>query len=144
MAANLKLLQQQVDELTLKWQRAVADYHNLERRVNEQQMEFVRFANAGLISQLLSIIDDLERANGHMKDEGLKLVISRFREVLKNEGVEEIEAEGKDFDPILMEGTDQVAGKKNVVVKVVNKGYKLNGRVLRPAKVAVGKGEAHE
>ncbi len=132
-----------IEELTHKWKRAVADYQNLERRITEQQQDFVKFANAALVSQLLAVGDDLERANEHLNDEGLRLTVNRFKEVLKAEGVEEIEAEGKPFDPTLMECTDMTQGQDNTVVSVALKGYKLNDKVLRPAKVIVGKGDKH-
>lgn len=134
----MKNLHQQVTDLEAKWKRAVADYRNLERRVNDQQRVVVKWANAMLIEKLLVIMDDLGRANKQLQDKGLELVIERFRDVLKSEGVEPIEALGRDFDPELMECLETVAGVKNQVVKVVLTGYTLNGKVLRPAKVAVG------
>lgn len=136
----MKNLHQQVTDLEAKWKRAVADYRNLERRINDQQQAVVRFANAMLIERLLTIIDDLGRANEHLKDEGLGLVIERFGDILKSEGVEPIEAQEKEFNPQVMECVEMVEGTKNRVVKVVLVGYTLNGKVLRPAKVLVGKG----
>ena len=129
-----------VTELEAKWKRAVADYRNLERRVNDQQQALVKFANAMLIEKLLAIGDDLERANDHLKDTGLKLIIERFKNILKSEGVDMIETQDKEFDPQVMECVDMIAGAKNQVVKVTLPGYTLNGKVLRPAKVLVGKG----
>lgn len=139
-----KKLQQQIEELGGKWKRAVADYQNLERRVNDQQQAFVKFANAMLIEKLLGVIDDLERAVKHLRDEGLGLVMERFLEILKSEGVERIEAVGKNFDANLMECAEMVEGEKDKVAKVALAGYTLNGKVLRPAKVMVGKGKTHE
>lgn len=134
----MKNLHQQVTDLEAKWKRAVADYRNLERRVNDQQRVVVKWANAMLIEKLLVIMDDLERANKQLRDKGLGLVIERFGDVLKSEGVELIEALEREFDPQLMECVEMVKGAKNQVVKVVLAGYTLNGKVLRPAKVAVG------
>ena len=130
----------QVTELEAKWKRAVADYRNLERRGNDQKQTLVKFANAMLIEKLLAIGDDLERANDHLKDTGLKLIIERFKNILKSEGVDMIETQDKEFDPQVMECVDMIAGAKNQVVKVTLPGYTLNGKVLRPAKVLVGKG----
>ncbi len=134
----MKNLHQQVTDLEAKWKRAVADYRNLERRVNDQQQAVVKFANAMLIEKLLAIMDDLERANEQLKDKGLGLVIERFKDVLKSEGVEPVETLEREFDPQLMECVEMVEGAKNRVVKVVLVGYTLNGKVLRPAKVVVG------
>jgi molecular chaperone GrpE len=134
----MKNLTKQVADLEAKWKRAVADYRNLERRVNDQQRAVVKFANALLIEKLLAVGDDLERANEHLQDGGLKLIIDRFKDILKSEGVDMIETQDKEFDPHLMECTETVAGAKNRVVKVIRAGYTLNGKVLRPAQVAVG------
>ena len=110
-------VKKQVEELEAALKRAVSDYQNLERIVNDQQQAFVKFANAVLIEKLLSIMDDLDRANEHIKDGGLKLVIERFKEVLKSEGVETISTAGQEFDPGLMECVEMVAGDKNRVFK---------------------------
>ena len=134
----MKNLNKQMDELEAKWKRAVADYRNLERRGNNQQQGLGRVANAMLIEKLLTIMDDLERANEQLKDKGLGLVIGRFGDVLKSEGVEPIEALEHEFDPQLMECVEMIEGAKNQVVKVVLAGYTLSGKVLRPAKVIVG------
>jgi len=66
-----------------KYKRARADYANLERRIKDQQEEFVKFANSVLILKLLPVLDDLEKASGKIKDEGLNLVLKKFKEVLK-------------------------------------------------------------
>lgn len=136
-----KTLKQQLTDRDQQWKRAVADYRNLERRISEQQRVFVKFASAALVEKLLGIGDDLERANQHLHDQGLSLIIDRFKQVLKDEGVDQIEATGKEFDPSVMECQDTVEGEKNQVVKVIVPGYTLNGKVLRPAKVAVGGGK---
>src|SRR3989344_1493931 len=132
---------QKIAELEEKWKRAIADYKNLERRGKEQQQAFVKFANAVLIEKLLDAVDDLDRASGHLKDAGLNLVVRRFKDILKSEGVEEIETKMREFDPNLMECIEKVSGEKNKVVKVDATGYTLNGKILRPAKVLVGKGD---
>lgn len=139
--ANLKSLQQQVRDLEHKWKRAVADYQNLERRIKDQQQTFIKFANAMLIEKLLGVVDDLEKAGEHVKNPGLSLTIERFKKILEEEGVVKIEALGKEFDHNLMEATEIVAGEKNKVFKVSRTGYTLNGELLRPAKVLVGKGD---
>lgn len=136
-----KTLKQQLMDRDQQWKRAVADYRNLERRISEQQRVFVKFASAALVEKLLGIGDDLERANQHLHDQGLSLIIDRFKQVLKDEGVDQIEVTGKEFDPSVMECQDTVEGEKNQIVKVIVPGYTLNGKVLRPAKVAVGGGK---
>jgi molecular chaperone GrpE len=131
-------------ELEEKWKRALADYHNLERRVEKGKREFVKFANTVLLDKLLSVLDHLEQAEEHVEDKGLNLAVGQFRSVLKTEGVTEIKAMGEKFDAETMDCAEVVKGPKNVVIKVINKGYKLNGHVLRPAKVKVGQGNIKE
>ncbi len=138
---SLKNLQQQIDQLTDKWKRALADYQNLEKRVQAEKQDFVKFSNAALIDKLLAVLDDLERAQQYLKDEGLKMAISQFNAVLQTEGVEEIKALGKEFEPMLMDCLEVVEGEENKVVEIVQKGYLLNDKVLRPAKVKVGQGK---
>ncbi len=137
---NIRNLKAKVEELTDKWKRALADYQNLEKRVEREKKEFVKFSNASLLDKLLGVLDDLERADKHLDDEGLSLAVKQFHSILETEGVEEIKAEGKEFDPEIMDCSELVPGGKNKVVEVVQKGYLLNNKVLRPAKVKVGKG----
>lgn len=127
-------------ELEEKWKRALADYHNLERRVEKDKREFVKFANTVLLDKLLGVLDGLEQAEVHLKDKGLNMALDQFRSVLQTEGVAEIKAKGEKFDAETMDCAEVVKGPKNVVMKVINKGYKLNDHVLRPAKVKVGQG----
>lgn len=137
-----KQFQQKIADLEDKWKRAVADYHNLEKRVQTQQIEFVKFANATLITRLLSIVDDLNRAVDHLQDQGLQLIISQLKDLLKTEGVTEIAAANLPFNAHTMEAVDTVTGPKDQVVAVVTTGYMLGDKVLRPARVTVGQGES--
>ena len=118
--------------------RALADYANLEKRVNREKAAFAKFANAVLIEKVLAALDGLERAEKHLQDKGLTLALGQLKTALLSEGVEEIEVIGKEFDVNEMDCVEVIEGKKNRVAEIVNKGYKLNGRVLRPAKVKIG------
>lgn len=138
--ASTEELRSRVRELEENWKRALADYQNLEKRVKQQKEIFVRLATAAVIDKMLGVLDDLERASSHLKDEGLNLVVSRFKGVLESEAVKEIHIEGKDFDPQTMECVEMVPGPKHKVVNIIEKGYTLNDQVIRPAKVQVGKG----
>lgn len=135
-----KALEQQIINLTDKWKRALADYANLEKRVQIEKENFIKFSNAGLVDKLLAVLDDLERAEKHLKNKGLTLAVNQFRSVLKTEGVGEIEVLGTRFDPNSMDCVEMVKGKKNMVMEIVQKGYLLNNKILKPAKVKVGKG----
>jgi len=134
-------LDKQLGDLENKLKRALADYANLERRIEQEKRGFIRFANAELFDKLLPVLDGLERAEKHLKDKGLTLAVGQFLSVLKMEGVREIKALGQKFDAEKMDCMEVIEGPRNVVVEVVNKGYELNGRVLRPAKVKVGRGK---
>ena len=122
--------------------RVMADYDNFKKRTVRDQLEFVKYSNRELLTKLLPVLDDLERAEAHVKDAGLSLAIKHLREVLSAEGVSELEVAGKTYDPTLAEVTETVDGPKDQVVEVVRIGYKLNDQILRPAQVKVGSPEA--
>lgn len=133
-------LEERIKDLEDKWKRALADYDNLEKRVLAERADFIKCSNASLIDKLLGVLDDLERTEEHLKDKGLSLVVNQFHRALETEEVEEIKALGEKFDPELMDCVEIVKGSKNIVAEVCLKGYRLAGKVLRPAKVKVGKG----
>jgi molecular chaperone GrpE len=131
------------------WQRAQADFINYKRFVEQEKAEIYKQANASLILSLLPVLDDFERALSAIPSEiekqnwieGLKLIDRKFRDILEKQGVKTIEAIGEEFDPRFMEAMASAKGKKDVVVQVLEKGYMLNDKVIRPAKVIVGNGE---
>lgn len=120
--------------------RTLADYQNLQKRVVADQQDFVKFANAVLLTKLLPVLDDLEKAQGHLKNAGLQLTIDKFKSVLQAEGISEIKLLNTPFDPKTAECAELVPGKKDYIIEIVQTGYALHGRVLRPARVKVGKG----
>src|SRR4030067_2223800 len=95
-------LQEQVKELEENWKRALADYHNLEKRIEKQQASFLKLANIGLIDKLLNVLDDLDRAAVHIKDKGLGIVLEQFKEIIASEGVKELSVLNQEFDPKTM------------------------------------------
>lgn len=129
-----------IADLENKWKRAVADYLNLEKRVEKERQVLVRLASAQLLDKMLAVLDEIERVQQYLNDEGLDLVIAKFRQVLESEGVFEIEANGRSFNPLTMDAVELAEGDKDIVVEVVVKGYRLGDEVLRPAKVKVGRG----
>lgn len=130
-------------ELEESLKRALADYHNLEKRVEEERKLLSRLSASLLIEKLLPVLDNLEQAQSHLNDEGLAIVIKQFKDILTAEGVEEIPAEGVQFDPHLHEAVEtQVGTNDNLVAKVLIKGYKIDNTVIRPAKVIVVKKSA--
>jgi len=127
-------------DLENKLKRALADYQNLKKRFDKEKIEFIKFSSAGILDKLLPVLDDLERAQSHLKDNGLKMTLSQLKSVLKSEGVEEIKVSNTVFDPNLADCVELVKGKKNQIIAIIKKGYLLNGKVLRPAQVKVGQG----
>lgn len=128
------------EELTNRWKRALADYQNLQKRYEREREDFVQFANANLILKLLGVLGHLEKAAAQFGNQGLDLVVSEFKRILNEEGVEEIKCQEEKFDPCFMEAVDTVGGREeNKIAEVINKGYLLKGKVLLPAKVKVFK-----
>ncbi len=127
-----------------KWLRAVADYKNLERRVEEHQSHLVSLANASLVSKLLPTLDLMETALKHLNDPGLTMIVKQLEDTLKSEQVSEIEALHQHFDIETMECSETKPGKKDQVLEVVKKGYRYKDFVIRPAQVIVGKGQEEE
>lgn len=138
---EVALLKQKIEELENQTKRIFADYQNLQKRVDIERREWLIKANKDLILRLLPALDFLLLSSKHIKDEGLKLSIQKFFDILKTEGVEKIEAVGKEFDPSLMEAITAVAGEENKVVEELRSGFRMGEQVLRPVQVTVGKKE---
>ena len=130
------------------WQRAQADFINFKRRNEQERAEVVNYANSTLISNVLPVLDDLERALASVPEEfaespwvgGIRHIYRKLQSILEAHGVSVIEAEGKDFDPNFHEAVMSVEGEEGKVIEETQKGYKLRNRVIRPTKVKVGKG----
>lgn len=131
------------------WQRAQADFVNYKRFVEQEKLETSKYANTNLLISLLPILDDLERAlanvpHGEHKKawvEGFKLIERKFKDSLEKIGLSGIKSLGEEFDCRTMDALTCVPGKKDIVLKELEKGYKLQDKVIRPAKVIVGSGE---
>ncbi|MBI2640977.1 nucleotide exchange factor GrpE [Candidatus Roizmanbacteria bacterium] len=123
-----------------KYLRALADYQNFEKRVQSEKDVLKQYASKNVLLKLLHLLDDLEKATLFVKDPGLKLIKNKFDQIVKEEGVEEIQVVGKKFDPHVAEALEVVEGKDdNVVIEVLRKGYILHGKPLRVAQVKVTK-----
>lgn len=136
---DVKKLKEKIVELENQIQRTLADYQNLEKRVTQERKEWLVKANKDLILRFLPALDFLLLSSKHIKDEGLRLSIQKFFDILKAEGVEKIETSGREFDPHLMEGIKTVEGEENKAVEELRLGFKMGDQVLRPAQVSVGK-----
>lgn len=131
------------------WQRAQADFINYKRRSEQEREGLAQFANSVLMLSLLPILDDFERAFVSMPPrlakmswvDGIKLIERKLWASLEAQGLSPIKALGEPFDPNLHEAVRQDKGKEGIVIEEVQKGYKLNDRVIRPTMVVVGNGE---
>jgi len=131
--------------------RLQADFENIRKRAERERQDFVKFANEGLILELLNVLDDLERAvslaEAKHQDlpaflKGVEMILAHLYEMLKVQGLKPIEAQGKIFDPNLHEALMQVEDKdmpEHTVIEELQKGYLLNERIIRTAKVKVSK-----
>ena len=147
-------LQRQLDEVREQseqnlhnWQRSAADFANFKRRSEEEASALGEFARAILITKLLGVLDDFDRALESVPNEahegwveGIRLVERKLRGVLESEGVTQIEALGQPFDPNLHEAVvheETSDHPDNQVTAELQRGYRLRDRVIRPALVKV-------
>lgn len=129
--------------------RAKADFQNLQKRSAGERTEAIRFANADLMRSLVKVLDDFDRALAATNEgdansllEGVRLVRENFMKALADHGLESIDALYRPFDPSIHEALMQIptdAHPAGTVVEQAAKGYRLSGRVVRPAKVIVSK-----
>ena len=133
-------------ELENQLKRSLADYANLSRRVEAEKNAIAVLAKSLLTAKFISALDTLEAAMQSAEREGsaatkqgLELALGQFKKVLNEEEVEEIQTDGS-FDPRLHEAVEVVPGKRdNKILEVLEKGYKIGDRLLRPARVKVEK-----
>lgn len=135
---QIKELEQKISDLENNWKRALADYKNFEKRIAEDREQLVFYVKKQTIEEFLPFFDNLEKIEDHIKDKGLELTLKEFRKTLISMGMQEIESEGKEFDHETMDAVETQKGEKNKVLKTTLRGYLLNGKLLRPAKVIVG------
>lgn len=135
---SLENLNDRITELEDQLARALADYKNLERRVEKGKGEIMKFANKELLSNLLPAFDTLFLAGRHVEDESVKITIQRILDVLKDSGIEKIDTTNSEYNPEIMECIEVVDGAENRVTEELQPGFVLNGKVIRPARVKVG------
>lgn len=148
--SEIEKLKAQVEELNDKYLRQLAEFDNFRRRNAKERMELIQTAGRDVITDLLEVLDDSERAQKQMETtddvkqikEGVQLVFSKLRNTLSAKGLKPMDAIGKEFNPDLHEAITEIdAGEKmkGKVVDEIQKGYYLNDKIIRFAKVVVGK-----
>ena len=146
----LEKAQKEIEELKTQLLYKVAEFENYRKRTLKERAELILNGGEKVITSILPIIDDMERAieNGAKTDdpevlrEGMTLIHQKFMKILEAQGVSKIEAQDADFDTDVHEAVAMVPGmgndKKGKVIDCLQQGYKLNDKVIRHAKVAVG------
>lgn len=147
---EIEALKEQIAQLNDKYLRQAAEFDNFRRRTAKERLEMVQTAGKDVITDLLDVLDDSERAQKQLETandiaqirEGINLVFNKFRNTLTAKGLKPMEVVDTDFNPDLHEAITEIeAGeeKKGKVVAEVQKGYYLNDKIIRFAKVVVGK-----
>ncbi len=147
---NSAKLEEEKSQLKDTLLRKVAEFENYKKRTDQEMSTFFRYASEKIIKELIPVYDDLSRSiesvnKGETKDfetlrKGIELIYSKFKKVLEDEGLKEIEVVGKPFDVENSDALMQVPSKDaepNTVLEVVEKGYKLKDKVVKHAKVLV-------
>jgi len=138
------------EEYLAGWQRERADFLNYKKGELERIGEIIKYGDLGLILKILPIADNFELAEKNLPenlktDENVKGILQTKNQILdflKNQGVEEIKSVGEKFDPNFHEVIEEVEVKdkeSGIIIEEIQKGYKINGRLLRPAKVKISK-----
>ncbi len=141
--------EEKFNELNDKYLRLYSEYDNYRKRTANEKVDLIKTAAEGTIVALLPILDDFERALPTMENledkanyEGVMLIYNKLKRTLEQKGLEEIKAVGEPFNTDEHEALTQIPatdeGQKDKVIDVIQKGYKLNGKVIRYARVVVG------
>ncbi len=144
-----------IEDYTNQLKRLQAEFENFVKRVDKERKELIVFSNENLIKKLLIVVDDFERAVEQLKkanvDEtvmkGIELVAQGFNNILATEGLKQIDAKGKLFDPFVHEVVTCIVNDncpENTVIEEIQKGYLLGNRPLRCAKVIISKTKINE
>lgn len=143
-------LSQQLEEQKDKFIRLLAEFENYKRRTSKERIEILKVAGQDVIADLLPALDDIDRAEQVMQEandidairEGLNLISEKIKSILKAKGLENIVKKGDTFDTETMEAISELESGEEFsgkVVEVLVKGYTLNDKIIRYAKVVVGK-----
>lgn len=134
---KLKEAEAKAKEYLDGWQRSQADFVNLRKRDEEAKIEFLKFANVDLILQLMPVLDSLSLAEGHAEP-----IYKQLVQILKSNGLEELNPMGETFNPKEHEAVSVIPTDKSEedhkILEVMQKGYILAGKIIRPAKVKIG------
>lgn len=149
---KLKEIEKQKQEYLLGWQRAKADYINSKKKEEEDAKELVKFANANLIAELIPVLDSFEMAFSNKESwekvssdwrKGVEYIYSQLLSVMTANGIAQLNPLNEEFNPNVHDAVDVIETddlkKDGKILEVIQKGYTLNGKVIRTAKVKIGK-----
>ena len=145
---EISALKEEVKQHHNQYLRVLAEANNHKKRMNKEREEYLKYANILLVKKMIPIMDDLERALTLSKEQqdfeplykGVDMILKRLTEAVKSEGVEVIEAQGKEFnpefhEPLIVEAHSDF--ESNMIIEELQKGYIMHGRVVRPSLVKV-------
>lgn len=140
-----KELEEEVEELEKSLKKVMADFDNYRKRMMREKKNIIERATEDMMTDLIEVLDDFERAienEDGIDSKGVEMIYNKFQKVLKDHGLEEINSEGKKFDPKYHECLMSVEDddhEEDEIIDEFQKGYKLNDKVIRPSKVKVAK-----
>jgi molecular chaperone GrpE len=148
---EVEKLKSEVDELKDKYLRQVAEFENFKRRTAREKVEMIQTAGKEVITSLLDVLDDCDRAEKQLQTsndvnaikEGIQLVFNKLRNTMQSKGVKPMQTIGTEFNPDMQEAITEIPAPteamKGKVIDEVQKGYYMNDKIIRFAKVVVGK-----
>lgn len=145
--SELEMCMKKCDEYLNGWKRAKADFLNYKKEEGERISEFIKFSNESIMFDLITVLDSfnlgISLSNDEMAKKGMTLIKVQMEDILKRYGLEKISIErGGGFDPKTQEAVDEIVSEhpEGLVAEEIEKGYVLNGKVIRPIKVKLSKG----
>lgn len=142
-------LQKQAEEYLNGWKRAKADYANLQKETEKRQIEFIQYANAALLHELLPLVDHFKQAFKHLPGElqntewvkGIRHIQTHLCKILTEHGLQEIKTVGDEFDPNKHEVVEEIASDQpaGTIIEELKTGWLMGDRVIQPARVKVAK-----
>lgn len=148
-----QIKERQESDFESMYKRALADYHNLLKQTAKEKEEFARYANLNFIMEILPVIDNFKISVEHIPEDqrenawvqGINYIKKQLLDILIANGIEEIKTIGEKFNPEIHEaiknkkgGLEEKENKKDIITKEISSGYKMNGKIIRAAKVIVG------
>lgn len=147
------LMEIELAEMRDKYIRSAAEFENFRKRNISEKSNWIKNANARIMLELCDVVDNFERAlhpeiekNRESFEKGIELIFQQMNNLLKKEGVEKLEALGQEFDPEFHDALAHIPSEleENMVIAIIQNGYKMNNKIIRPVRVAVSNGEKPE